>query len=74
MSMGAYTVSSRKYAPPFLHTTFRQKWGGGVCSNIQFISCIRPLPPFLVALNTSEIDNNDDCRSFLKKRNLHRLW
>ena len=32
-----------KIRPPFLHTTFRQKWGGGVCSNIQFVSCIRPL-------------------------------
>ena len=31
-------------------TTFRQKWGGGVCSNIQFVSCIRPLPPFLAVL------------------------
>ena len=28
--------------PPFLHTTLKQKWGGGICSNIQFVSCIRP--------------------------------
>ena len=41
-----------KIRPPFLHTTVRQKWGGGVCSNIQFVSCIRPLPPFLVVLST----------------------
>ena len=51
-SLYTITVNSRKYAPPFLHTTFRQKWGGGVCSNIQFVSCIRPLPPFLVVLST----------------------
>ena len=30
-----------KMHPPFLHTTLRQKRGGGVCSNIQFFSCIR---------------------------------
>ena len=37
---------------PFLHTTFRQKWGGGVCLNIQFGLCIHPLPPFLIVLST----------------------
>ena len=59
-----------KIHPPFLHTTytFRQKWGGGVCSNIQFILCIRPLPLFLVVLNTHEIDNCDNCHSFLKEQ------
>ena len=43
------------YAPEnkthFLHTTLRQKWEGrGVCLNIQFISCIHPLPLFLLSL------------------------
>ena len=47
------TISSQKYLPPspFLHTTFRQKWEGGICSNIQFVSCIRLLPPFLIVFN-----------------------
>ena len=49
-----------KIRPPFLHTTFIQKWGGGVCLNIQFISCIRPLPPFLVVMNTHEFNNHDN--------------
>ena len=35
------TVSFWKYAP----TTFGQKWGGGICLNIQFVSCIRSIPP-----------------------------
>ena len=44
-SPGLY--NSRKYALPptphsVLHTTLRQKWGGGICSNIQFITCIHP--------------------------------
>ena len=39
-----------KICPSFLHTTFRQK--GGVCSNFQFVSCIRPLHLFLVVLST----------------------
>ena len=34
-----------------MHTTLRQKWEGGVCSNILFVSCIRPLPPFFVIFN-----------------------
>ena len=28
--------------PSLLHTTLKQKWGGGVCLNIHFVSCIRP--------------------------------
>ena len=27
---------------PFLHTAMKQKWEWGICSNIQFISCICP--------------------------------
>ena len=54
----------------FLHTTFRQKWGGGVCSNIQFISCIRPLPPFLTVLNKLKFDNHDNCCGFLNEQQL----
>ena len=47
-SPGLY--NSRKYALPHphsvLHTTSRQKWGGGICSNIQFITCIHPFLRF----------------------------
>ena len=50
------TISSRKYA-------LRQKWGGGIYWNIQFVSCIRPLP----RKNTCEVDNHDDCPSFLEE-------
>ena len=32
------TVSSRKSPPTFLHATLRQKWEGGACSNINFVS------------------------------------
>ena len=54
-----------KIRPPFLHTTFRQKWGGGICSNIQFVSYIRPLPPFFMVLSTrTQIRQlHDDCRA-----------
>ena len=31
--------------------------------NIQFVSCIRPLPPFVAIFNTCEVNNHDDCRS-----------
>ena len=65
------TVSSRKCALPFLHTTFRQKWGEGVCSNIQFVSCIRPLPPFFVVLNMHEFNNRNDWLGLLKEQQLH---
>ena len=59
-----------KIYPPFLHTTFRQKWRGGVgCSNTQFVSCIHPFLPFLV-LNTHEFNNYDDCHGFLKEQQL----
>ena len=34
------TISSRKYASPFLHTTLRQIWGEGVCSEILFVPCV----------------------------------
>ena len=27
---------------PFLHTTLREMWEGGICSNVQFVPCIRP--------------------------------
>ena len=47
--------------PPFLHTTFRQKWGGCVCSNIQFL---------VVWVRVRKFDNHDDCRGFLKERQL----
>ena len=30
------------HPPSFLHTSLRQKWGGGICSNIQFVLCIHP--------------------------------
>ena len=30
------TVSSPKYTP-LLHIALRQKWGGGICSNIQLV-------------------------------------
>ena len=33
-----------KIPPLFLHTTLRQKWGEGIYSNIQFVSCIWPPP------------------------------
>ena len=46
--------------PPILHTTLRQKWGGGICSNIQFISCIYP-SPFLTILSMPKVDNHDNC-------------
>ena len=43
-----------KYTPhPLFHTTFRQKWEGGVCSNIQFVSCIRLLLFLVVFLKTA---------------------
>ena len=54
--------------PPFLDTTLRQKWGGDVCSNIQFVSCIHPLPPFVTILNTHEVDS----QGFLEDRQF--LW
>ena len=60
-----------KIRHPFLHTTLRQTWGGGVCLNIQFVSYICPLPPFLIVLTTRKFDNHDDCRGFLKERQLH---
>ena len=31
-----------KICPPFLHTTFRQKWVRGICSNIQFSHAYAP--------------------------------
>ena len=31
-----------KIRHPFLHTILRQKWGEGICLNINFVSCIRP--------------------------------
>ena len=46
--------------PPLLHTTLRQKWGGGICSNIQFILCIYP-SPFLTILSMPKVDNHDNC-------------
>ena len=36
-----YRILPKIRPPPFLHTTLRQKWGRGVCSNIQLVSCIR---------------------------------
>ena len=54
---------SRKYVlplPPILHTTLRQKWGGGICSNIQFISCIYR-SPFLTILSMAKVDSHDNC-------------
>ena len=59
-----------KMCPPFLPTTFRQKWGEGVCSNIQFVSCIRPLPPFFVVLNMHEFNNRNDWLGLLKEQQL----
>ena len=38
VNLNLITVNPRKYAPPFFHTTLRQKWGVGVCSNINFTS------------------------------------
>ena len=55
--------------PPLLRTTFRRKWGGGVCSNIQFISCKCPLLLFTVEY-ARKVDNHDDCCSFLKEQQL----
>ena len=43
--------------PSLLHTTFRQMRGGGVRSNIQFVSCICPLPPFLI-VRAHKFDNH----------------
>ena len=44
------------YPPHFGHTTLRQKWGDGICLNIQFVSCIHACPTpytrFLVVLCT----------------------
>ena len=59
-----------KIHPPFLHTTLRQKWGGGVCSNNQLVSCIRPHPHLVPCDVTCEVDSHDDCRSFLETRQL----
>ena len=40
---------------PFLHTTLRQKWGGGVCSNIHSHKTA-----FLAIFNTCEVDHQDE--------------
>lgn len=40
--------------PLGLHITLRQKWGGGICSNIQ-----KPLPSFLAIFNTHEVNNHN---------------
>ena len=36
--------SSKYHKFPSLHTTLSQRWGGGICSNIQFVWTIRPHP------------------------------
>ena len=36
--------------PPFLNTTLRQKWGGGICSNIQLALCTHPHPSQFVGM------------------------
>ena len=60
-----------KVRPPFLHTTFRQKWGG-VCLLEYSVHLVHtPRPSVLVVLNTLKFDNHNDCRSFLKERQLH---
>ena len=48
----------------FLDTILRQKWGGGVCSDIQFVYT----PP---SIPTREINNHDDYRGFLEERQLN---
>ena len=63
--LNRHTVGSRKYAPfLFLHTTLRQKWGGGVCSDIQFAYA----PP---SIPTRKIDNHNECCGFLEEWQLH---
>ena len=42
-----------------LHTTLRQKWGGGSGSNTGFVLCIH-LPG-----SSSRVNNHDDCCGFL---------
>ena len=49
--------------------TFRQKWGGGVCSNDRLVHT--PPPFVLCSLEYArEFDNHDDCSGFLKERHL----
>ena len=56
--------------PLFLHTTFRQKWGG-VCLLEYSVHLVHmPPPSVLVVLNTLKFDNHNDCRSFLKEQQL----
>ena len=43
--------------PPFMHTTLRQKWGGGVCWNVHFVLCTHTPSP--VPCNvTHKVDNH----------------
>ena len=61
------TVVSLKYAPPpnLLHTNLRQKWGGGICPNIQFALWICPLTP-LHSLQSWIHTVNNNCCGFLE--------
>ena len=61
------TISSRKYIT-FLHTAFGQKWRGGVCSNIQLVSSLRPQIP-------QDVMHEVDYCGFLELRKAkHVLW
>ena len=64
----AIIVSSRKYAPLFLHTTLRQTLGAGRLLEYSFRLMQTPLPPFL----TYTLDNRDDWRGFLEE--WQRWW
>ena len=61
-----YILQASKNTPPHFHTSLRQKWGGGICSNFQFISCIGP-PRFSTIFNMHDVNNHVDCRGFPKK-------
>ena len=59
-----YTVSFQKYNLPFLHTTLRQKWKVALLNLPHAYALTAPL---LTIFHTCEVDNHNDCRSFLEE-------